>query len=77
MSIPGQPHSEGRNQRILDLANPEAVKYITEKMTEVFSSAKIGYVKWGMNRIFSDVYSQYLSLQDDGRTDPPVPGHSV
>ena len=68
MSIPGQPHSEGRNQRILDLANPEAVKYITEKMTEVFSSAKIGYVKWDMNRIFSDVYSQYLPAERQGET---------
>ena len=68
LSIPGQPHSEGRNQRILDLANPEVVKYITDKMTEVFSSAKIDYVKWDMNRIFSDVYSPYLPAERQGET---------
>jgi alpha-galactosidase len=60
VEIPGKPHAEGRNQRILDFANPEVVSYITEQMSNVFSSANIAYVKWDMNRIFSDVYSQYL-----------------
>ena len=39
----------------------EAVQdYIIEKMSEVFSSADISYVKWDMNRIFSDYYSKNL-----------------
>ena len=60
MEIPGKPHSELRNQRILDFANPELVTYMTERMAEVFSSGNIAYVKWDMNRIFSDYYSQHL-----------------
>ncbi|MBQ1398239.1 MAG: alpha-galactosidase, partial [Clostridia bacterium] len=68
IAIPGAHQSEGRKQRILDLANPEVVRYITDKMTEVFSSAKIDYVKWDMNRIFSDVYSQYLPAGRQGET---------
>lgn len=68
MEIPGRSHAEGRNQRILDLANPEVVDYMTERMTEVFSSANISYVKWDMNRIFSDVYSQYLDAEHQGET---------
>ena len=60
MEIPGKPHSELRHQRILDFANPEVVAYMTAKMAEVFSSGNIAYVKWDMNRIFSDYYSQYL-----------------
>ena len=68
IAIPGAHQSEGRKQRILDLGNPEVVKYITDKMTEVFSSAKIDYVKWDMNRIFSDVYSQYLPAEQQGET---------
>ena len=60
MEIPGKPHSESRTQRILDFANPEVVTYMTKKMTEVFSSGNVAYVKWDMNRIFSDYYSQYL-----------------
>ena len=60
MEIPGKPHSESRNQRILDFANPEVVEYMTAKMVEVFSSGNVAYVKWDMNRIFSDYYSLYL-----------------
>ena len=60
MEIPGKPHSESRNQRILDFANPEVVDYMTERMTAVFSSGNVAYVKWDMNRIFSDCYSQHL-----------------
>ena len=60
MQIPGKPHSESRNQCILDLSNPEVVDYMTEQMENVFSSANITYVKWDMNRIFSDYYSQNL-----------------
>lgn len=68
LEIPGKPHSEGRNQRILDLCNPVVEEYLTEKMTEVFSSGNIAYVKWDMNRIFSDYYSPYLSPEHQGET---------
>ena len=62
MEIPEKPHSEGRSQRILDFANPEVVEYMTERMADVFSSGNVAYVKWDMNRIFSDYYSQYLPV---------------
>ena len=60
IDIPEKHHSEGRNQRILDFSNPEVVDYITEKISAVLRSANIAYVKWDMNRIFSDYYSHYL-----------------
>lgn len=63
IEIPNMPHSEGRNQRILDLSNPEVVEYIVEEMTKVFSAGNITYVKWDMNRIFSDYFSQYLPVE--------------
>lgn len=66
MDIPGKNHSEGRNQRILDLTNPEVQDFVIEEMTRVFSSADISYVKWDMNRIFSDVYSKYLPRENQG-----------
>ncbi len=68
MEIPGKLHSEGRNQRVLDLANPAVQDMLIAKMTEVFSSAEISYVKWDMNRIFSDVFSQYLPPERQGET---------
>lgn len=66
IQIPGKPHSEGRNQRILDLANPAVVDYLIDRMSRVFGSANISYVKWDMNRIFSDYYSQYLPADRQG-----------
>ena len=66
MEIRGQLHSEGRNQRILDLCNPAVVDYLTEKMSETLSKGSISYVKWDMNRIFSDVYSPYLPKKRQG-----------
>ena len=68
VDVPGREHSEGRNQRILDLANPEVTDYIIEKMTALFSGANIAYVKWDMNRIFSDYYSKYLGSEQQGET---------
>ncbi len=66
VEIPGKHHSEGRTQRILDFANPDVVDYMLEEMTKVFSSGNISYVKWDMNRIFSDYYSQYLPADRQG-----------
>ncbi|MCR4568448.1 MAG: alpha-galactosidase [Pseudobutyrivibrio sp.] len=60
IDILGMGHSEGRNQRILDLCNPEVVDYIIGRMEEVFSTPGLSYVKWDMNRNFSDYFSKYL-----------------
>ena len=68
MAIPDKHHSEGRNQRLLDLANPAVQDYIIEKMTEVFSSAEISYVKWDYNRNFSDVFAPSLPAERQGET---------
>ncbi len=60
MEIRGKHHSEGRNQRILDIINPEVSNYILSSLRRVLSSCNISYVKWDFNRIFSDMYSPYL-----------------
>ena len=68
MRIPGKPHSTGRNQMILDLANPEVCRYITDTLSKLFEDGCIDYVKWDMNRTMSDVYSQYLPADRQGET---------
>lgn len=52
--------SLGRHQLILDLANPEVVDYLYETLSALFARAKVEYVKWDMNRNFSDSYSKRL-----------------
>lgn len=66
LSIPGKDHSEGRNERFLDLTRTEVQDYIIEKMSKVFASADISYVKWDMNRNMSDVYSASLDSTRQG-----------
>lgn len=66
VQIPNQRHSLGRNQMILDLTNPEVCEYIQNQMRDVFNSAAIVYVKWDMNRIFSDTYSNFLPKEKQG-----------
>ncbi len=58
--IPGRHHSLGRNQMLLDLTKPEVRANIIDQMTAVFSAGPISYVKWDMNRNFSDMYSDSL-----------------
>lgn len=60
LSIPGRPHSEGRNQRILDLSRKEIQDFVIDRMSGLLTSANIKYVKWDCNRIMSDVYSADL-----------------
>lgn len=62
--IPGHAHSLGRNQMLLDLTRQEVQQYVIDSMSKVFSSGKISYVKWDMNRIFSDYYSQSLDADE-------------
>lgn len=66
LQIPGKPHSEGRNQRILDLTRKDVQDFVIEKMSQVFSSAQISYVKWDMNRIFADYFSESLPADRQG-----------
>ncbi len=66
IDVPDKPHAEGRNQRILDLTKTIVQDYIIAKMSEVFSSANIAYVKWDMNRTFSDYYSRGLAPEQQG-----------
>ena len=66
LSIPGQHHAEGRNQRLLDLCNPAVQDHLIDTLTELFSSAPISYVKWDYNRNFSDAFSPHLVARQQG-----------
>ncbi|MBQ1407291.1 MAG: alpha-galactosidase [Eubacterium sp.] len=61
LEIPGRDHSEGRNQRFLDFTRKDVQDHIIKVMSNIFGSADISYVKWDMNRTFTDVYSQALA----------------
>lgn len=60
--------SLSRNQQVLDLTNPEVVGFIEDFLDDLLSCGKISYVKWDMNRPFTEVtepafvYRYYLGL---------------
>ncbi len=57
--------SKGRNQLILDLSKEEVCEYIVKSVSDVLDSANISYVKWDMNRNFSDVFSDRWENQGE------------
>ncbi|MCM1102857.1 MAG: alpha-galactosidase [Clostridium sp.] len=62
----GGTQALGRHQMFLDFTRSEVRDYIIEQMRAVFSVRGINYVKWDMNRVFSDQYSAALPPQRQG-----------
>lgn len=59
--------SLGRNQLILDLSKEEVVDYLDHTLTDLFKRAQVDYVKWDMNRNFSDLFSQHRDKESQGK----------
>lgn len=66
MKVPGRDTSLGRNQMVIDLTNPEVVEYLYNILYKLFAENGIDYVKWDMNRLFSDIYSASLPADRQG-----------
>lgn len=50
-------YCHSRNQYVLDFSKPEVVDYIHAQMRKILKEAPVSYVKWDMNRAFSEVFS--------------------
>ncbi|MEH7332411.1 alpha-galactosidase [Neobacillus drentensis] len=60
LHVPGRNRTLSRNQLILDLSRADVCDYIIETLTSIFTSARISYVKWDMNRNMTEVGSAGL-----------------
>lgn len=58
--VPGRPRTEGRQQLILDFSRAEVREGIYELIAKVLTEAPITYVKWDMNRHFTEIGSAGL-----------------
>lgn len=58
--INGRNRNLSRNQLILDLSRQDVCDYITDTVSGILSAENISYVKWDMNRCFSDIGSALL-----------------
>lgn len=58
--VPGRPRTEGRQQLVLDFSRAEVRDAIHDSIARILRSAPITYVKWDMNRHFTEVGSAAL-----------------
>lgn len=54
MNFPGRPRSEARNQLVLNMARDDVRDYIFSVLDKMLSENNIKYIKWDMNRNFSE-----------------------
>jgi alpha-galactosidase len=66
IQLPNRKPSLGRNQLILDLSRPEVREYLFGVLSILLKEANIRYVKWDMNRNFSDLFSGILDAGHQG-----------
>lgn len=60
LHVKGRECTQGRHQLILDLSRQEVCDYIVDLMKQTLSTVPISYVKWDMNRNFTEVGSVAL-----------------
>lgn len=58
--VDGRVNIEGRNQLILDLSREDVCEYMYHAVADNLAAAPIDYVKWDMNRNFSNIGSARL-----------------
>jgi len=66
IGVPGLPHTESRQQLVLDLGRPEVLDHLTGALVAVLSSAPIDYVKWDMNRTMTETFARDLPPERQG-----------
>ena len=54
MHFQGRPRSEARNQLVLNMARDDVKNYIFDAMDKMLSENNIKFIKWDMNRHFSE-----------------------
>lgn len=64
LHMPGRPRTQARNQLILDLSRPDVQQYLIDFISNILSSGAISYIKWDMNRNFSEAGSALLAPAD-------------
>ncbi|MGN1061719.1 MAG: alpha-galactosidase, partial [Candidatus Scatosoma sp.] len=62
----GETPTRSRNQLILDFSNAKVVDYIYGMISDILKKHDIRYVKWDMNRNFSEYYSPALPAERQG-----------
>ncbi|MDD2297180.1 MAG: alpha-galactosidase [Sphaerochaetaceae bacterium] len=65
VALPDKNPSPGRNQYLLDLTKKEVRDYLFSALSTIWKIAEVDYVKWDMNRTFSDMHSTSAQFRQD------------
>ncbi|MCQ2506894.1 MAG: alpha-galactosidase [Lachnospiraceae bacterium] len=65
---PNRRHYVARNQMILDFTKKEVQENIIGQMKDLFERSRCDYIKWDMNRHFSDYFSENVEPEKMGET---------
>ncbi|WP_077306564.1 alpha-galactosidase [Terribacillus halophilus] len=68
LHVPDRYRTESRDQLVLDFSRADVRKEIIKRVSDILSSAPIGYVKWDMNRHLSEVGSASLPAERQRET---------
>lgn len=60
-------YCHSRNQYVLDFSKQEVVDYIYKQMRKILTDAPVSYIKWDMNRSFSEVFSNGKEKCEQGK----------
>ena len=60
-------YCHSRNQYVLDFSKKQVIDYIFEQMKKILTEGSVSYVKWDMNRAFSEVFSNGNSKSWQGK----------
>lgn len=60
-------YCHSRNQYVLDFSKKEVIDYIHQQIRKVLQEAPVSYIKWDMNRSFSEVFSNGNSKSYQGK----------
>lgn len=64
LHVPGRARTEARQQLILDLSRQDVCDYVIDAVSAVLASAPIDYVKWDMNRNFTEAGSALAAAHE-------------
>ena len=63
---PGETPTRSRNQLTLDFSKKEVVDCVYSMISALLEKHDISYIKWDMNRNFSEYFSQWLPADRQG-----------
>jgi alpha-galactosidase len=66
LHVPGRRRTEARDQLVLDMSRSDVRQYLYERLSDIFSTVPITYVKWDMNRNMTEIGSAARSAEGQG-----------